>query len=155
MRTLRRPIVVAKIRVSTHLVQSVTTRWSSTAEMYKSYQELCTVLSNFNTHEFDCALPKAREDAKIKNLGQKYAEINSIIKELQSDSIKCSDERAIFDTVIYVYPETESRLKPDVNVVENKELEAEIVKIQNTKLSELAPEESSTVECLKLPHSSH
>lgn len=61
----------------------------------------------------------------------------------------------MFDTVIGVYHETESILAPDADVVENNEFETVIVKIQNSKISELTPEESSAVESLKLPMSAH
>ncbi len=61
---------------------------------------------------------------------QKYSELDTVTKALQSNKISCAEVRAIFDSVVKEYSNTESRLASNLRIVHNPELESGIVKLQ-------------------------
>ena len=147
--------LAGKLRSFTELraKQKNETRWSSTADMLKRYNEIQEYLlkSDFTTDNSIVSYLLSPEDNnKIEVLlkGMKY--MDSITKALQSEKTDLSDVRVLFDNVIKKYPSLTTYLGAEAEIVHNPSFESALVKIQDRKFEALTDAEQTAAKCLKV-----
>ncbi len=83
---------------------------------------------------------------------REFSQLDYVAKELQKSSTTLADVRALFDTVMEDYAESDHYLSVNAKVVHNPEFEPGIVKILNSHVADLTATEMDSVQCLKLEH---
>ncbi len=81
-------------------------------------------------------------------MNETFSQLDSVIKALQSDDLKCADVRILFDGVMRECPRTESQLSSSAKIVAHPEFESGFVKIQNDQTNNLTDSEKSAVRLL-------
>lgn len=93
----------------------------------------------------DLALRKHEE---VDALFARKKEIESVTKDLQSETTNLSDQHAFFDTVIIHQPVTAHRFKSGADIVIDFNFDGTIRKIQNDQSNSLTDKEKRLVTCL-------
>lgn len=85
----------------------------------------------------------------IENLCESLENLDSVIKKLQCDSTNLGIVRALFDTVIGHFPETKAHLTKDAAIVESKEFQSALIKLQMDRATELTDEKTASIKMLR------
>lgn len=134
-------------------ILSNTTRWSSTFQMLKRYIELIPAIREMDIAEINDLLPSNAKHSSITQLLETLSVMDSVCKQLQSESTTIADVRALFDAIITKFPETEERLSCNANIIYNSEFENALVKLQEHRTYDLTNAERSAVHELLNTHS--
>ena len=151
VKSLRKLILAAKLRKHSHLspICYTPTRWSIAA-MLQRYLQLKPALSELDLDDHDVRLLSNREDKRFEVICKKYSQLDTVTKALQSDKISCADVRAIFYSVVEEYPNTESPLASNLQIVHNPEFESGFLSCKTQTAASLTPSELLAVKKLKI-----
>lgn len=117
--------------------------------MLKRYVELRSSLFQLEDNLLDAVLLGERDERRIDILCGKFEHLDSVNKVLQSDSMKLSGVRILFDAVICKYPEIRARLNSHAQIVHQPDFESAVCKIQDRKVELLTEEERHCVKDLR------
>jgi hypothetical protein len=152
MKKLKTLVASAKLRKFVALKPKTrnVTRWNSTHDMLKRYQELKEFIPLIMMPEVADLMLSPRDDREIDFLLKKLHDFESVTKTLQKEDINLNDVRILFDGVIEEYPETLERLSENADIIHDALFESAVVKILNKKAAELSFPEKEKVCMLKV-----
>ncbi len=152
MSKFRYPIHTAKLRQYTNLKPKlpVFTLWSSAIEMIVRHTQIREFFPKVEIESVTELLLNPWEDRNIDELVSKFEDLHSITKYLQGEHIKLSDVRVLFDEVIQMYAETQTRLGTNAAIVEYPEFETALVNIQLNRSLDMTESELLAVSKPKI-----
>ena len=102
MSKLRTLLLSAKLRKLTTLRPKIRneTRWSSPFEMLPRYFQLLEYLPKLNSPEVKELQPTVSENRRVDALVTRLSDLDEVTKNLQCDSTRLSDVRALLDAII-------------------------------------------------------
>lgn len=158
MKKLGNLVAQAKLSKFTHLKPVVrnATRWSSTYEMVKRYQELKRFLPELQVPEIDNLLLTVVEERELLRSYTKLHELNEVTKKLQYENWTLADVRFHFDCILEGFPRWEHYLGTGINLQEGQStivhsayFESAIVKLQLNRENELNASELRALRRIK------
>ena len=122
----------ADLRSKTDLVPIVrnATRWSSIYNMVDRYFKLKPFIDE-DDEDFQIFILSKKEEKRLSVLFNILKDFESVNKALQGDGISLLSARILFDSLILSYPEMESYLKADAEIVYSPDFERAAVKYLN------------------------
>ena len=147
MKKLKYP-ETAKLRIYTHLNPKCanSTRWSSTVEMLRCLIELKEYIPQLEIDDVDVLMPTITEIRKIEGLVSKLSQLHGVTKALHLVELNLSDSRTLFDTVLEDYPQLNTNLFRNANIVYDKIFERTVCKALDDQHSLLVSEEFEVLE---------
>ncbi len=154
MKKLANPIPAGKLRLHTSLKEQVSniTRWSSTAHMLRRFMDIKDILPKLEIEEIDLLIPPLAAVREIEKLCNIFEELDAVKKELQRNDLNLADVRALFDTVLEVYPRADLYLAKSSSIVHCTDFENAIVKVIDNQEFTLSQSESNLVRCFIVEH---
>lgn len=150
MKRLRYQIPAAKLRRLTHLTALTAnkTRWSSTYMMVKRYFYIKEHIKAIYIPDVKELLLDDDEELVITTFMKKLHDLESVTKQLQSDSVTVAEYRGLLDALIELHPSTRERLKQNSEIVADPLFESAVIKVQSRKESSLCPAEKMAIRHL-------
>ncbi len=81
-----------------------------------------------------------------------FEELDAVTKELQRNDLNLANVRALFDTVLEVYPRADRYLAKSSSIVHCTDFENAIVKVIDNQEFTLSQSESNLVRCFIVEH---
>ena len=116
--------------------------------MLKRYSWLKENIKSINDDELDDLMPSSAKHQQIEKLCGIFEKMDSIKKVLQLDENNMSDVWALFENYTEEFPEMESWLSADAEIIHNRDFEKAVAKIIDSKEALITFNEKKTVESL-------
>lgn len=104
------------------------------------FQKLLEFILQVDDDEIQELIPSAEDQVDVRYLCYKLKDLDSVTKELQSDSTTLSDAHLLFDAVIQRNRQAQSRVSSHARIVENPVFEVAITKVEHGNEHDLTKE---------------